>query len=86
MTRLFGAKCVGKTDEMFPRQTRGKATEMSPAKVAAARAICEGCPVAEPCADGAIQRREQYGIWGGLTPIRIAAIADDRERMRRYTA
>lgn len=83
---MTGANCVGRTEVMFPRQTRGKATEMSPAKVAAARAICDGCALIEPCADGAIRRREQYGIWGGLTPSRIAAIADDRERMRRRTA
>lgn len=71
------AACRGKgTKVMFPRQYDGP-----PARKAIA--ICGTCPVCEECADGAIQRREQYGIWGGLTPSRIAAIADDRERMRR---
>jgi WhiB family redox-sensing transcriptional regulator len=68
---------------MFPRQTRGKAVEMSPAKVAAALAICARCSVTKACANGAIERREMYGIWGGLTPERINRIADDRARMVR---
>jgi WhiB family redox-sensing transcriptional regulator len=82
MSRLFGAKCIGRTDEMFPHQTRGKAKEMSHEKVVAALAICDGCPAIEPCADGAIRRREQYGIWGGLTPERIDIIAESRAHYR----
>lgn len=32
---------------------------------AAARGVCEGCPVRHDCYWGAIERREPWGIWGG---------------------
>ena len=73
---MFGAACSGRTLEMFPRYYDGP-------KAAAAFAICAKCSAVEACANAAIERRETYGIWGGLTPERIAAIADDRERMVR---
>jgi hypothetical protein len=76
VTRLVGAKCVGRTDEMFPRHYHGP-------KADAARAICEGCPAIEPCANAAIGRREQFGVWGGLTPDRIDIIAKSRAGMLR---
>ena len=31
------------------------------------QAICAECPVAEPCAAHAIEHREEFGIWGGLS-------------------
>lgn len=34
-----------------------------------AKAICGVCPVREPCSTHAIQIREPYGIWGGLTEV-----------------
>lgn len=33
--------------------------------IRAAKAICATCPVAEPCLEGAIARREPWGVWGG---------------------
>lgn len=30
-----------------------------------AKRICRGCPARQDCLTGAIQRREQHGIWGG---------------------
>lgn len=35
------------------------------ADIAAARAICAGCPVATPCLEAALARREPWGVWGG---------------------
>lgn len=32
-----------------------------------ARRICAPCPYKAPCAIGAAQRGEKYGVWGGLT-------------------
>lgn len=29
-------------------------------------AICAGCPVNNTCLIGALERGEQYGIWGGI--------------------
>jgi hypothetical protein len=31
-----------------------------------ARRICFSCPLLEACADQAMARREEHGIWGGL--------------------
>jgi len=33
-----------------------------------AKIICHGCPVADECLDAAMLGREEYGIWGGMTP------------------
>jgi WhiB family redox-sensing transcriptional regulator len=33
-----------------------------------AKSICNACPVRELCLDYALVAREEYGIWGGLTP------------------
>jgi hypothetical protein len=35
--------------------------------IAQAKSICARCPVRPTCADDALVRRDQYGIWGGLT-------------------
>lgn len=32
----------------------------------AAVAVCETCPVRQPCLEYAITSREQYGVWGGV--------------------
>ncbi len=36
-------------------------------EVERARAVCAGCPLREPCLQGALERQEAFGIWGGLT-------------------
>ena len=53
-----------------PEGERGPARR---ARDAAALAICASCPVITPCRAHALQVREPYGVWGGLTE-------DDRER------
>ncbi len=35
--------------------------------IAAAKAICAGCPVVRECLADAMSRRESDGVWGGLT-------------------
>ncbi len=32
-----------------------------------AAAFCQHCPVLEPCRVEALNNREEYGVWGGLT-------------------
>lgn len=39
-----------------------------------AKAICAGCPVIENCLRWALDTREPYGVWGGLSP-------EDRESL-----
>ena len=45
--------------------------------VARAKAICSVCALARDCLDGALERRESYGVWGGTLlidgePVRFA--------------
>lgn len=35
----------------------------------AAKAICDTCPVREPCLQYALRIREPHGIWGGLNEV-----------------
>lgn len=37
------------------------------AKYAAAKKVCDSCPLMQTCRQWAIDTREPYGIWGGLT-------------------
>ncbi len=60
------AACAGRSDlSWFP--VRGESTD-------AQRAICEGCPVREPCAEAGMG--ERHGLWGGYSER-------DRRRLRR---
>lgn len=72
--QLQGA-CRGEDPSLFfhPEGERGPTRE---ARIAAAKAICSGCPVQVQCADHALKVREPYGVWGGLSE-------DDREEIYR---
>lgn len=35
---------------------------------AQARIVCQACPVRENCLTEALERNEQFGMWGGMTP------------------
>ena len=60
------AACRGLDTEMFfhPENERGPRRT---ARENAAKAVCATCPVRQACADHALQVREPYGIWGGLS-------------------
>jgi len=36
-------------------------------RIAAAKAVCRGCPAINDCLDHALRVREPYGVWGGLS-------------------
>jgi WhiB family redox-sensing transcriptional regulator len=40
----------------------------------AAKAVCASCPVREPCRAHALEVKEPYGVWGGLSE-------DDRDHL-----
>ena len=54
----------------------------SPADVEAAKALCLGCPVRELCLDGARERREPWGVWGGQLFLQGVVIPRKRSRGR----
>lgn len=39
-----------------------------------ARRICRACPYKAPCAIGAAQRGERYGVWGGYTTRQLRTL------------
>ena len=45
-----------------------------PAELEAAKALCQVCPVQSDCLDGALQRREPWGVWGGRLFLHGAVI------------
>ena len=57
-------------DEWFPE--RGSSTKK-------AKAICNQCPVQEPCLEQALQRGERFGIWGGKSERERRAIRKERK-------
>jgi WhiB family redox-sensing transcriptional regulator len=52
-------------DAFFPERDR---SDPRPAK-----AVCRVCPVRVECLEYAQQRRDRFGIWGGLSPEERAA-------------
>jgi WhiB family redox-sensing transcriptional regulator len=47
-----------------------------------AKRICATCPVAGPCLEGALQRREPWGVWGGELFLNGRILAQKRKRGR----
>ena len=51
-------------------------------EIAAAKAICAECPVREACFEGALARREPWGVWGGHLFLNGKVLAQKRKRGR----
>jgi len=54
----------------------------SPSDVEHAKALCGTCPVRELCLDGALARREPWGVWGGQLFLHGVVIPRKRPRGR----
>jgi len=54
----------------------------SPDDVELAKSLCCDCPVRDSCLDGAIQRREPWGVWGGELFLRGEVVPRKRPRGR----
>jgi WhiB family redox-sensing transcriptional regulator len=52
------------------------------AEIAEAKAICQTCPLRLPCLEGAIERGEPWGVWGGQLFDRGQVIERKRRRGR----
>jgi WhiB family redox-sensing transcriptional regulator len=50
--------------------------------IARAKRICAECPVIEPCLEGALARREPWGVWGGQLILNGRILAHKRRRGR----
>jgi len=71
--------CSGEDPELF--FPIGETTPTARQTISEAKAICMGCVVVEKCREYALQRPEDYGIWGGMTESERKA-----ERRRRKSA
>jgi hypothetical protein len=47
-----------------------------------AKAVCAKCPMIEPCLEGALERREPWGVWGGQLFLNGKVLAQKRKRGR----
>lgn len=74
------ALCGIEQSEGFFPDERGRHTEVPRAAEAAAKAICERCPVRQPCLEAALRNREPVGIWGGLTTSERQRILAEQTR------
>ncbi|MGH3351951.1 MAG: WhiB family transcriptional regulator [Nocardioides sp.] len=54
----------------------------SPADVEFAKTLCQACPVQSLCLDGAVDRREPWGVWGGQLFLQGKVIPRKRPRGR----
>jgi WhiB family transcriptional regulator, redox-sensing transcriptional regulator len=53
-----------------------------PSDIARAKRLCATCPVMAPCLEGALQRREPWGVWGGQLLVHGRILATKRGRGR----
>ena len=54
----------------------------SPSDVEHAKTLCQDCPVRAMCLDGALERREPWGVWGGQLFLQGVVIPRKRPRGR----
>jgi WhiB family redox-sensing transcriptional regulator len=54
----------------------------SPADVEFAKALCLDCPIRLQCLDGALERAEPWGVWGGELFVQGAVVPRKRPRGR----
>jgi WhiB family redox-sensing transcriptional regulator len=54
----------------------------APSDVEAAKALCQGCRIRVACLEGALDRREPWGVWGGELLLRGIVVPRKRPRGR----
>ena len=72
------AACAGQDTNLFYPNKHLKAE--------AAKAVCARCPVAQQCLEYALERNDQNGIWGGLSPEERKMIRRERARNQQAEA
>lgn len=86
------SECLGVRNTIFyPPElddddgTAGYTAEEYEAAYAPAKAICAGCSVRIQCLDEALEKKERWGVWGGLIPIERLRIERKWRRQRLKT-
>lgn len=68
------AACRGTDPNLFfPEEEDGEVVDE-------AKAVCAACAVREQCLESALEAREQYGVWGGTTPLERRRLLRRRRR------
>lgn len=62
----IGPECASLSELYFPDEYPDQLTRR--AAILTAKKICGRCPIASICLAYAVEAREAYGIWGGMTP------------------
>lgn len=73
--RLLAACQWDDPELFFPVSSTGKSLD----QVAEAKAVCARCLVRRQCLEFALETRQAYGIWGGLTEDERTLRAQDRK-------
>ena len=78
-------RCRSEDNELFfhPEGERGPRRAN---REASAKAVCRGCPVLMLCRKHALESREPYGIWGGLSESEREQLWDRSSDTRRTVA
>ena len=84
LRRSSSGVVTGKGDAHLPCRTSEPDLWFSdqPAELKMAQSMCMRCPLRQPCLDGAIERQEPWGVWGGEIFERGTAISRKRGRSR----
>ena len=77
------AACREYDNILFFGEDQGESELERQSREGEAKAVCQRCPVAEPCLEFAIETNQKYGIWGGLTDKERASLKRRRARARR---
>ena len=54
----------------------------SPVDLERAKSLCQQCPARLACLNGALERRETWGVWGGEIFVNGVVVAQKRRRGR----
>lgn len=59
--------CQSSPEHFFPTSENGSSASYF--DIGMAKEACQTCPIVADCLEYAIAAREDYGIWGGTTPV-----------------
>jgi WhiB family redox-sensing transcriptional regulator len=68
------AACKGMDPTLFFGPEHAESVKEKRDREDAAKAICAGCSVQAECLEYALEQREPYGIWGGMTELERKAL------------
>lgn len=68
------AECKGMDPTLFFGPEHAETVKEKRDREDAAKAVCNQCPVRSECLEYALDAREAYGIWGGMTELERRAL------------